>query len=115
MCTDLTVANLGALISTDQDVLKHHPDPVGPDNLKHLEAEITGADQFGLVIAAFGSNDFTRKQQAVLKNFKANYQCLGINKDGTPRHPLYLPKDTPLEMWSPPCAAHGDAIKEQSK
>lgn len=26
-------------------------------------------------------------------------KCLGTNKDGSPRHPLYVPKNAPLAPW----------------
>lgn len=26
-------------------------------------------------------------------------KCFGVTKDGAPRHPLYLPNDTPLQDW----------------
>jgi len=27
--------------------------------------------------------------------------CLGHSKDGSPRHPLYMPKSSPLTLWGP--------------
>ena len=33
------------------------------------------------------------------KGRPARLVCLGKNADGSPRHPLYLAKDTPLEPW----------------
>jgi hypothetical protein len=27
------------------------------------------------------------------------WQCLGKNKNGSPKHPLYLKCSTPLEAW----------------
>lgn len=33
-------------------------------------------------------------------DFIAGIQCLGMNKDGSPKHTLYLPYETPLQPWT---------------
>jgi hypothetical protein len=36
---------------------------------------------------------------ALFKLRNLSVKCLGVTKNGQPRHPLYLAKDTPLEDW----------------
>ncbi len=37
----------------------------------------------------------------VLKSASAEIWCLGTNKDGSPKHPLYLKRETSLQRWKP--------------
>jgi hypothetical protein len=103
-CTSLTVVNLFALRATDPRSLKTHADPHGPDNVSHLLKQIM-AHRIGVIVAAWGSNpmasprafESTDVLHMELRN--AGAKCLGITKDGSPRHPLYVKSDQPLIPW----------------
>lgn len=91
----LTVVNIFAFRSTDPGALYVETDPVGPDNdAAILEAAATGA---GMLICAWGGHGLYRDRGAdVLRNLRAagvRPYCLALNKDGTPRHPLYCSYD----------------------
>jgi hypothetical protein len=95
-CTELRVVNLFAFRSTDPDNLEVRIDPVGPDNIKWLQAELNMAH---LAVAAWGNHKITRDPQFEFVNFvrqKPGLKCLGMNKNGSPKHPLYVKADTPL-------------------
>lgn len=92
-CNSLTVVNLFALRSTDPKLLGTHPDPVGPENDKHIEEQVI-KHRSGLIIAAWGANGFAAKRAKEVKLKFGPFDCLGTTKDGSPRHPLYLSKDT---------------------
>jgi hypothetical protein len=47
----IILTNLFALVSTDPGVLKGHPDPIGPDNDRHI---LEVAQEAALVICAWG-------------------------------------------------------------
>lgn len=87
------MGNLYAYRSTDPKVLPTVPDPIGPENIDHLRWM---AQKSELVIAAWGMNKLNRdaKVEADWLMGLARARCLGTNKDGSPKHPLYLPKDT---------------------
>jgi hypothetical protein len=93
----LTVLNIFALRSTDPRGLYSHPDPVGPANDAVIREHTTGA---GLVIAAWGVHGAHLDRAAAVARALAaagvNLQCLGVTKDGHPRHPLYVKGGTPL-------------------
>jgi hypothetical protein len=99
-CTDLTVVNLFALRATDPVELTRHADPIGPDNAKHVGEQIIKHQQIGLIIAAWGSHSITSKFNMVfiIKRMlhTSGAFCLGVTKDGSPRHPLYVRNDQPL-------------------
>lgn len=84
------VVNLFALRSTNPDALYSHPDPVGPENDTFIEAGLVSAP---LTIVAWGTHGKTHgrddKVMRMLNGYKV--QALGINKDGSFRHPLYVP------------------------
>lgn len=98
--SSLIVANLYALRSTDPKALWTHPDPVGPENNKHL-AEL--ARKHFYVVCAWGANarpDRVRDFLRVMEASEASLWCLGETKAGAPRHPLYLRRDAKLLPWS---------------
>lgn len=101
----LTVGNLFAWRATDVRELKQATDPVGPNNDDYLRQIIEDSQA---VIFAWGP---LGKQPALLRNRwrsvaamvrEADCEplCLGVAKDGHPKHPLMLPYDSPLVPWS---------------
>lgn len=111
----LTVCNLFALRSTDPRALHAHTDPVGPGNDEEIARCVRHAD---LIVAAWGPPGmFLYRDQTVMPLLGPLVYCLGMTKDGHPRHPLYLLKTTrpqPFGLysrsraaWIPKCP-HGD-------
>jgi hypothetical protein len=96
----MELANLCALVATDPRALARHPDPVGPDNAAAIAEALARAD---LVVAGWGECRTVRPHaRAMRRILRARRRaapgpvvCLGLNADGSPRHPLYLPADTP--------------------
>ena len=74
----------------------HSHDPVGPLNPVAIERCIAAADR---VVLAWGKIDPRLGVAARFEAVDGQAQCLGKNGDGSPRHPLYLPNATPLEVW----------------
>lgn len=79
-------------------------DVVGPENDYALQKVASVADT---ILVAWGSNAQSLERQKkvydLLTKVHSNpIYCLGTTKDGSPRHPLYLKADTPLEVWLPP-------------
>lgn len=100
---DLVIVNLFALRATDPRALRIHPDPVGPlnEDMIELTARETVAAG-GAVVAAWGADRFAREraiETADLLSDFATVWCLGTTKDGSPRHPLYVPYSQPLVPW----------------
>ena len=97
----IVVGNLFALRSTDPKGLFRHRDPVGPENDKHLERL---ARECEMVVAAWGNSAssvpaFRKRQEFVKELLRGRMQCLGTNKDGTPKHPVRLSGDTQLQPF----------------
>lgn len=79
--------NLFGLVSTDPDVVIGHEDPVG-NNDRWLQ---TISDRCEHVIFAWGNFKIAEERaEQVIKMFPEAL-CLIKNKNGTPRHPLYIP------------------------
>lgn len=96
----IIVVNLFALRATDPRELASHPDPVGPDNDKHI---VQAATRDGVVVCAWGAHKLTTRRAdrvlAVLRAEEITPRCLGTTKAGHPRHPLYVPASTPLVLF----------------
>lgn len=94
----IVVVNLYALRATNPQDLWQHPDPIGPGNDRHIKEAVKHSNR---VICAWGSNapcgrvDYVRRQ--ILG--ERPVRCLGTTKHGAPKHPLYLRKDQPLELY----------------
>jgi hypothetical protein len=91
----LLMGNVYALRSTDPKRLMLVEDAIGPLNQEALEAMTRRAE---LVVAAWGKNRLdavaTRLAGWILS--LEHTRCLGENQDGSPKHPLYLRRETAL-------------------
>ncbi len=94
------IANIFALRSTDPRALYESSDPIGPDN---DTAILDAARDAGIIVcgwgvhgALFGRGNAVRDRirRAGLKAF-----FLGINQDGSPKHPLYVAYNSEPTPW----------------
>lgn len=88
----IEVVNCFALRATNPAALRDHPDPVGPDNLRHVREAAAAA---GPIILAWGANripghDTFALGDALMVGDPGRVSCLARNNDGTPKHPLYV-------------------------
>lgn len=91
----IEVINLFAFRATDPKELLTEKDPIGTENYKWLSE----CDAYDYIVA-WGSNKFAiewLKYNAV--RLPSKMYCLGINKDGSPKHPLYVSSKTELREW----------------
>lgn len=106
----IRVMNLFAFRATSPDEMKVVSDPVGSDNNIHLDrllrGESTGLTPSPAILAAWGTHgDHQSRAKDVFKLARAvgaPLVCLGITKDGHPRHPLYVKGDQPFVPFGEP-------------
>jgi hypothetical protein len=95
----MTVVNLYALRSTKPKKLWKHPDPIGNNN-HHIKQAALAAD---MVVCAWGANPKSvergRTVYAMLKDWNIRPYCLGTTKNGSPKHPLYVPYKTTFKRF----------------
>ena len=90
------VCNLFALRATNPQALRTHSDPVGPDNDDYLMRAVCASDR---IVVAWGAHPFASSRAAWVKKLLPNSHCLGVTKEGHPRHPLYARADAQLVKW----------------
>jgi hypothetical protein len=95
----LLILNLFGLRSTDPQVLRSAPDPIGPDNDRAIAWWFSAdAEPLEPVIVAWGADAVIGdRAAAVLRLLAARHvrpQCLGTTQEGHPRHPLYVAAST---------------------
>jgi hypothetical protein len=87
----MCMTNLFAFRATDPDVMKAAADPVGPENMAHLEDIAAKAK---LIIAAWGNHGEFKGQSKrlleVIGRLRIPFHCLRVTGAGHPQHPLYL-------------------------
>lgn len=95
----LAVVNLFALCATDPGQLRQElrkgADIVGPENDAAIREQVAAKD-VTMVLAAWGNGGLwqrglRQRQVRELVERVRPLHCLGMNKSGMPRHPLYLP------------------------
>lgn len=98
-CGTLLKGNLFAYRATDPRAMRKAADPIGRDNDEWLLKMYQQAD---IVVACWGAGGsfMGRDMQVALKLRGKPLKCLGLTKDFSPRHPLYLKADTQLIDWS---------------
>jgi hypothetical protein len=106
----LEVANLFPLRATDPDELLTHAEPIGPRSAAGGTVTADGAimdaiDHATMVICAWGSHPAAAERAAEVLHLvrmcdmRNKLFHLGLNKDGSPRHPLYIAASTrPKQM-----------------
>ncbi len=107
-CGGIVIVNLFAARATDPTRLETFDDPVGFFNDGHVAKAVTAAT--GPVVAAWGShsNDvpgfWKRVNRVVNLPELASRQldCVGVNRDRTPSHPLMLAYSSPRLPWRMP-------------
>ncbi len=98
----IQVVNLYSFRATSPDDLVAAHYPVADDYAAHHRA-IRDALLFSkMVVAAWGTKARGKEVDDLLERWPgAGYDCLGINKDGSPKHPLYISYETEAEKWEP--------------
>lgn len=89
----MEVGNLFAWRTTRPNELLSVTDPVGPENDNILRQQIRRADFIMLGWGAHGhyhARDVAVLQ--ILKRLEVPLYCLGVTRNGAPKHPLYLKK-----------------------
>ncbi|MBE9139317.1 DUF1643 domain-containing protein [Nodosilinea sp. LEGE 07088] len=96
----IAVVNLFAYRSPHPRVLSQVADPIGPGNNAALAEATQQADQVLLAWGNWGSwRERDRAVLTLLAPHQAKFRCLGQNRTGQPRHPLYAPRAAPLLPW----------------
>lgn len=106
--TELIVVNLFAFRATNPSELYNCSDPLGPDNDKYLQAAIDLAEVGGRLLVAWGNHPLaqekTLRSRTVLRQcverLKLQPYCLEINKNGSPKHPLYCRGNLQPVPWN---------------
>lgn len=84
------MVNLFAFVNTDpRQLLVDQKSKIG---IKNDWAIADAVQRSARVMFAWGSFDVNGRDQQVIEKYP-NAFCLAINQDGTPRHPLYVPRD----------------------
>lgn len=104
-CTRLRKVNFYGLRSTDPKGLIGHPDPAGPLNDVFIGKAMMGCDIFVVAWGVLKPNyPLARERLALIQTMALNcgiqLYCFGRNKDGSPKHPLYLKGTTPLQPFN---------------
>lgn len=100
----LRVINLYGGRATKPADLFQMGDPVGPDNITQWEMARQLHERGAEIVCAWGAEPKAREVAALFLDFMAQANvdlwCLGATKNGSPKHPLYLPNDTPLMKFA---------------
>jgi hypothetical protein len=103
-CGSLIVWNLGAGRARLPSVWKAMADPIGPENDAHIERILIECrERGGIAFVGWGNDGAFRERDKVAMQFAAKvgveFLCVGINKGGQPKHPLYAGYATSLIAW----------------
>lgn len=93
------LGNTAAIVATDPRDMRKHAAPIGPDNDSYLQMLAT----LPLIVVAWGNDADPARARIVagiLRGFGAELYCLGVNANGSPKHPLYLSYATKLEPFT---------------
>jgi hypothetical protein len=90
-------------LKRDQKRLLEAADPIGPDNDAHI---IEMAKNAGIVVFAYGKRHKTLRSRGpglaklLINKARVKPHVLGLTKDSTPKHPLYLKLNLRPFAWN---------------
>lgn len=94
------MGNIFGLVSTNPDGLKTTADPIGLETSEYLQSMTRLSD---LVVVCWGVHGSLlgrgEHMLKILQAIKLVYH-LGLNQDGSPKHPLYLRADTKPSLYN---------------
>lgn len=96
-CDSFCMTNIFAFRATDPKVMIAEPEPVGIDNDATLIECARGAS---IIIAAWGVHGEHMNRGNAVASMLAGLKCLGLTKEGYPRHPLYVRGDVIPQEYS---------------
>lgn len=98
----ICMTNLFAFRATLPQVMKEAADPLGPDNMKWINAVAQEAD---LIVAAWGvDGDFRKQHREVLQaaiDWPKPIHCLAVTQSRQPKHPLYILGSAQPVLYTP--------------
>jgi len=95
----LYMANLYAYRTKDPNALPAHADlAIGPENAYELRRLLRRSTR---IVAAWGRHKLHPQARTLARTVAAHrgVYCLGLNQDGSPRHPLFVPKSCTLQFF----------------
>lgn len=94
----LYIYNIFALRATDPKELKKIDDPIGIKNDTYLDE--VSVSECKIVVAWGNHGTLYNRDKKIIEIFKdRSIYCLGTNKSGQPKHPLYISQKTELELY----------------
>jgi hypothetical protein len=91
----IVVRNLFAWRATNPAELLSANDPFGPDN-----AEFLNKKDAKTTVVAWGAHPMANRIWRAQTSWgKRELWCLGVNANGSPKHPLYVPSSRTLVPW----------------
>lgn len=103
-CQRIRVVNLYGFVTPYPEQLGWVPDPVGPDNDRHVLAAVADADR---LVVAWGGGPWAARRWKHVRDLlrhelgvaAGGALCLGTTLSGAPRHPSRLANAAQLEPW----------------
>jgi hypothetical protein len=94
----IVVVNLFSYRATDPEKLRSAFNPCGEQNNRTILKEAFKASK---IICCWGGHKYAKRRAKQVLRFLSSYTalCLGVTKDGSPRHPLYIRSGTELEIY----------------
>ncbi len=90
------MGNLYGFVSTNPDALMGDGEFIGFENDIYLKQLIELATQH---LCGWGSFPAVKKRAAIVLAMIKEPYCLGVNRDGQPKHPLYIGYDVPVVKY----------------
>lgn len=87
----MVMTNIFAFRATHPEDVRMQKNPVGTDNDKWL---VECASKASIVVACWGTHGSHLNRGCAVRSILSPLYCLGLTRDGYPRHPLYLRAST---------------------
>ena len=96
----MEVVNLYALRATHPRDLFAHRAPIGSDNDDAIRDAAARAGSIVVAWGAHGARDPERVARVIDLLGARRLACLGANRGGSPKHPLFVPYQTKRRRWT---------------